>query len=131
MQRFLRSALAVCVVFAAIGAEASDAQRGKALYESRCIACHSLDANRVGPLHRGVFGRGAGAVKDYDYSPALRGSRIVWNERTLDAWLADPEASVPGQRMGFQVPDAADRADLIAYLKRESSRHVSPARQAR
>lgn len=102
-------------------AHAADAERGRALYESRCVACHSLDANRVGPMHRGVFGRKAGAVKDYDYSAALKTATTVWTEQTLDRWLADPEKLIPGQRMGYQVPDASDRADLIAYLERESS----------
>ena len=49
-----------------------------------------------------------------------RANRHVWNEKTLDAWLADPEKAVPGQKMGYQVPEANDRADLIAYLRRES-----------
>ena len=122
MRHLLLGAFALCVLDPAHGAQAADAQRGRTLYESRCIACHSLDANRVGPLHRGVFGRGAGGAKDYDYSPALKKSGIVWNEKALDGWLADPEKAVPGQKMGYQVPDATDRADLIAYLRRESGK---------
>ena len=96
---------------------AADAARGKQLYETRCIACHSIDANRVGPAHKGVFGRKAGGVKDYDYSPAVKASRIVWNARTLDRWLADPGKLIPGTKMGYSVPEAKDRADLIEYLK--------------
>jgi cytochrome c len=95
----------------------ADAARGKQLYESRCIGCHSIDENRVGPAHKGVFGRKAGAVKGYDYSPALKSSKVLWNERTLDRWLAGPEAVIPGQRMGFSVPAQADRADIIEYLR--------------
>lgn len=96
---------------------AGDAVRGQQLYESRCVACHSVEQSRVGPAHRGVFGRRAGRVADYDYSPALKASRLIWSERTLDAWLTNPERMIPGQRMGYQVTDANDRADLIAYLK--------------
>ena len=92
------------------------------LYDRRCIGCHSLDANRVGPAHRGVFGRKAGVAKDYDYSPALRNARLVWDAQTLDRWLADPEQLVPGQRMGYSVSEAADRADLIAYLREQAAR---------
>ena len=95
----------------------ADAARGKQLYESRCIGCHSLDANRVGPAHQGVFGRKAGSVKDYDYSGALKKSKVVWNEKTLDRWLANPEQLIPGQKMGFSVPEPKDRTDLIDYLK--------------
>jgi cytochrome c len=101
-------------------AVAADAERGKQLYESRCVGCHSIDENRVGPAHRGVFGRKAGGVKDYDYSPALKSSKVVWNEKTLDRWLTNPESLIPGQKMGFTVAEAADRADLIEYLRRET-----------
>lgn len=101
---------------------AGDAARGEQLYLSRCGACHSLDENRAGPAHRGVFGRKAGAAGGYAYSPALKASGIVWNERNLDRWLADPEKLVHGQKMGFSVPGRRDRDDLIAYLKKASRR---------
>lgn len=93
-----------------------DAQRGKALYESRCVACHSIDEHRTGPAHRGVFGRRVGNAPGYKYSVELAASRMRWTAQTLNAWLADPEDFIPGQRMGFQVDDAQDRADLIAWL---------------
>lgn len=96
---------------------AADAKRGKTLYESRCVGCHSIDENRVGPAHRGVFGRKAGSAQGFDFSPALRASRVIWSEKTLDRWLTNPEATIPGQRMGFAVPEAADRADIIEYLR--------------
>ena len=108
-----------CAAFAA-QAFSADAVRGKQLYESQCFACHSLDANRVGPAHQGVFGRKAGSVKDYDYSDAVKKSKVIWNEKTLDRWLTNPEATIPGQKMGFSVQQARDRADLIEYLKSES-----------
>lgn len=95
---------------------AGDATRGKLLYESRCIACHSVDAHRVGPLHLGVLGRKAGSAPGYDYSAALARSTLRWTAGNLDAWLADPEKLVPGQKMGYSVPVPADRADLVAYL---------------
>jgi len=101
----------------AFPAKAGDRERGKQLYESRCIACHSIDDNRAGPAHRGVFGRKAGSAPGFDYSPALRASKLVWNEKTLNRWLADPEKLIPGQKMGFTVPEAKDRADLIEFLK--------------
>lgn len=101
----------------ALRGETGDAMRGARLYEARCSGCHSVDAHRVGPAHRGVFGRRAGTASGFDYSPALRASALVWNERTLDAWLADPEQTIPGQAMGYRVEAARDRADLIAYLR--------------
>ena len=99
-----------------------DANNGKLLYASRCIACHSIDASLAGPAHRGVFGRKAGSVIDFDYSPALKKSRVIWNEKTLDKWLANPEKAIPGQKMNYSVADAGERGDLIAYLKTQTRR---------
>lgn len=95
---------------------AGDAARGRAAYEARCGACHSVQADRIGPRHAGVFGRKAGSLPGFDYSPALRASSVVWNEKTLEQWLGDPESLIPGQRMGYQIGDAALRADIVAYL---------------
>ena len=81
MMRIVLAALAL----AGGAANAADAARGRELYETRCIACHSIDANRVGPAHRGVFGRKAGSVRDYDYSPAVawpRSSGRLWRRCT-------------------------------------------------
>lgn len=96
---------------------AGDAARGRAIYETRCIGCHSVDDDRVGPAHRGVFGRKAGGRAGFAYSAALKQSSVVWNEKTLDAWLADPQKFIPGQGMNVQVEDAGAREDLVAYLR--------------
>lgn len=56
----------------------------------------------------------------FAYSLALRRSAIVWQRATLDAWLVNPEALIPGQRMGYSVDNAVDRADIIAYLRQVS-----------
>lgn len=94
----------------------ADATRGKTLYEDRCVGCHSVNSNRVGPAHKGVVGRKAGGVKDFDYSPALQTSKIVWDVALLQQWLSNPEALIPGQRMGYSVDEAKDRLDLAEYL---------------
>jgi cytochrome c len=93
-----------------------DADHGKALYQG-CQACHSIDDNDLGPRHRGVVGRRAGSVEDYSYSPALKTSGLTWNELTLDRWLTNPSALVPGTKMFFKIDDPQARADIIAYLK--------------
>jgi cytochrome c len=97
-------------------AAGGDAIRGKDAYEARCGGCHSVAADRVGPRHAGVFGRRAGGVAGFAYSNALRNSGLTWNAETLERWLADPEALVPGQRMGYSLGDAQARADVVAYL---------------
>ncbi|HEY2662246.1 MAG TPA: c-type cytochrome [Caulobacteraceae bacterium] len=92
-----------------------DPVHGKALYQA-CSGCHSLDENDVGPKHRGVVGRHAGVVPGYAYSPALKGSGLVWTPANLDRWLTNPQALVPGARMFFSLRDPQSRADVIAYL---------------
>jgi cytochrome c len=93
-----------------------DAAHGKTLYQG-CQACHSIDDNDLGPRHRGVVGRRAGSVEDYSYSTALRTSGLTWDEATLDRWLTNPSALVPGTKMFFKIDDPQTRADIIAYLK--------------
>ncbi|MBS0378972.1 MAG: c-type cytochrome [Proteobacteria bacterium] len=94
---------------------AGDPVRGQSLYQA-CTSCHSVDENDIGPKHRGVLGRRAGSIPDYNYSAALKASGLTWDAATLDRWLTNPQALVPGTKMFFQLPDAQKRADLIAYL---------------
>ena len=93
-----------------------DADHGEAFHETRQHS-DSLDKNDVGPRHRGVFGRKAASLPDYDYSDALKSANITWNEETLDKWLTDPQAVAPGAKMFFHLDNPQDRADVIAYLK--------------
>ncbi|WP_438860372.1 c-type cytochrome, partial [Achromobacter spanius] len=94
-----------------------DARRGEEIY-GRCLACHALAYNRTGPRHCGLLGRRAGSVPGYSYSQAMKQSGIIWNEQTLDVFLKNPMAAVPGTSMGYAgIADAGERADLIAYLK--------------
>jgi cytochrome c len=97
-------------------AAGGNAVRGAELYEARCGACHSVAADRIGPRHAGLIGRRAGSVPGFDYSDALRHAGFHWNAERLESWLTDPEALVPGQRMGYRLGDEGDRADVIAYL---------------
>jgi cytochrome c len=92
-----------------------DSARGKDLYQA-CAACHSIEDNDLGPKHRGVVGRRAGSVSDYNYSAALKGSGLTWDPGTLNRWLINPSALVPGTKMYFKVDDAQSRADIISYL---------------
>ncbi len=99
------------------------AQDGPRIFQ-RCYACHSLDPaerNLSGPTLRGIFGRRAGTLNGFDYSPALReagGHGLVWTDETLDRFLEDPDEVVPGVRMGgVRLRDAAERGALIQWLK--------------
>ncbi len=112
---------------------AADARRGERVY-ARCLACHALAYDRVGPRHCGLLGRQAGSVPGFAYSKAMKESRLIWDEKTLDRFLAHPVQVVPGTAMTYDgVPDAKDRGDLIAYLRQASDlpecRNVQPAKR--
>jgi len=119
-------ALAAAIIATDVRAEtpSGNAKRGAQLF-SACAACHSLapDRNMTGPSLAGVWERKAGNLKSFErYSPALKASAIVWDERTLDAWLTSPSHFIPDNRMTFAgMSDAGQRADLIAFLKAASS----------
>jgi cytochrome c len=110
-------ALCALVFQTTMADSAGDAKRGEQLYQQKCKACHSVEDNSTGPRHKGVFGRRAGTVADYRYSLALEDQDFEWNDQTLDAWLTDPSAVVPGNLMGMAIKSAQERQDLIAYLK--------------
>ena len=78
LRTLVAGALGVWIGHPTVALAEGDAERGKTVYE-RCQGCHSLDANRIGPLHRGVFGRQAGEVTGYGYSKALEKSDVIWN----------------------------------------------------
>ena len=119
------AALMLLTCAPAIAAEGNPA-RGEQIYR-RCQGCHSIDANRVGPRHAGLFGRRAGSLDDYNYSDAMRASGVVWDETTLDQFLTAPRKFIPGTKMPFAgIPDARERTDLIAYLKKATAQAPTP-----
>ena len=103
------------------GGPKGDATRGEALY-AQCAACHKLQENSTGPMHCGLIGRPAGSVAGFAYSEAMKNSGLVWDATTLDEFLTSPISYVSGTMMGFAgLPDATERADVIAYLQRAGS----------
>jgi cytochrome c len=99
-----------------------DPARGQRFFGRTCVACHSLEAgkNMTGPSLSGVWGRKAGSLPSFPrYSPALKSADLVWSDQTLDSWLMDPKAFIPGNRMIFPgLQDDRERADIIAFLKK-------------
>ena len=117
----IRATLALFVVLlvAAPARAGSDAARGEARFQD-CAACHKLEpgVNNVGPSLHGIFTRKAGELADFRFSPAMKRSGIAWTPETLDKYIADPQAMVPGNRMPYAgMASADDRASLIAYLQ--------------
>ena len=111
--------MTVGAIFGAAAAWAEgDAAKGARAIKP-CLACHALQEGRhmTGPSLNAVIGRKAGSAAGFErYSPAIKSSAIIWTGDTLDAWLANPQALIPGNRMAFIIEDKAARADIIAYL---------------
>ncbi len=117
--QFVMAALAMAAALPQAALAAGDAAAGAAVFKSKCTICHSVTQgqNRVGPSLFGVVGRKSGQAPNYNYSEANKNSGKTWDEATLDVYLTNPRALVPGTKMAFAgLPDATDRANVIAYL---------------
>jgi len=106
------------LLLAAKAHAAGDAAAGKTAFENQCSTCHTtvIGKNGFGPSLAGVVGRKAGALEGYTYTPAMTNSHLTWDAATLDSFITNSVAKVPGTSMPVQVGDAATRADIIAYL---------------
>jgi len=109
--------LASVLVLAAASANAQAAPSSFA----QCGVCHTVSkgaANGIGPNLYGVFGKKSGAVAGFNYSPALKAHKVIWDAKSLDKWLTAPASFIPGSRMPYAgQADAKKRAELVAYLK--------------
>jgi cytochrome c len=114
--RLMVRASAIAIWAFGCPAWAQDIEMGKQVF-SACAPCHAPDQNGVGPKIGGVLNRPAGSVEGFRYSRAMKNSKIVWDEKSLDAYLAEPQKLVPGNLMPFSgIADAQKRSDLIVYL---------------
>ena len=108
-------------------AMAADAEKGNAAFTAKCALCHQIGPNAqnlVGPQLNGIAGHKAAGVADYAmYSTGMKKlgeEGFTWTDEHLDKWIADPKAMIADSPMALAfpgVPDAAERADIIAYLK--------------
>jgi cytochrome c len=120
--RFVASflTLALLLQFAGSGSgRAADVDAGKADFK-KCALCHTTEAgkNKVGPSLFGVVGRKAASLEGYNYSEAMKKYDHDWDPKTLDTYLADPRAAVPGTKMIFPgIKDEKERQDVIGYLE--------------
>ncbi len=111
-------AAAALAVASVARVQAADPDNGKKLFD-QCAACHSLGepGDFEGPMLKGVIGRKAGSLEEYRYSAAMKRSGVTWDAASLDKYVADPQAFIPGNRMAFAgIADQSQRDDLIAYL---------------
>jgi cytochrome c len=113
----LLPALAAASLLLMGSAHAQDASAGKAVF-AQCTACHSIDGtNGAGPSLQGINGRKAGSFAGFRYSRAMKNATTTWDATSLDAYIASPQTALPGNVMPFSgLPDAKQRADLVAYL---------------
>jgi cytochrome c len=125
----MRPAWVVTVLMAVAAAAISQTPEssGKDLFARRCGGCHSLDRPMEGPPLRNVYGRAAGSWRDFQYSDALKNSKMTWNEDLLDKWLTNTESLAPNNDMSFRVTSRQERRDIIAYLKSLSHGTMSSA----
>jgi len=96
-----------------------DAGKGEKLFKQLCTVCHSMTAHGTGPMLKGVAGSAIASKDGFSYSAAMKAnSSKKWSDGLLDKYLKSPADFAPGNAMAFAgVPNAKDRADLIAYLK--------------
>lgn len=112
-------ALGVLLALAAGPSAAADIEAGKTAFK-KCALCHTTEAgkNKIGPSLFGVVGRKSASLENFNYSEGMKKFDHTWDEATLDTYLADPRASVPGTKMIFPgVKDEKERQDVIAYLE--------------
>ena len=98
---------------------AGDAAAGQDLFLDRCVMCHVAEGGGQGPSLKGVYGRKAATVPGFPYSAALKASGVTWTGPELDRFLTNPGVAIPGTAMPITVPDARQRANLIAYFAGE------------
>jgi cytochrome c2 len=121
--RIFIAPLILCAIGAAAdAADSGGAAAGKAYFSLTCRQCHSAEAGdgggEIGPSLIGLFGRTAGVGDSrFAYSKALTDSKLVWNAETLDRFLTDPGATVPGTTMALPIPVKTDRDNVIAYFR--------------
>ena len=109
----------VAGVLLAVPAQAQDAAQGQQVFKQQCNLCHEASAgkNRVGPTLFGVVGRQSGTVPGFHYSDGNKKAAVTWDEATLDRYLVNPRATVPGTTMAYAgLKDDKKRKDLVAYL---------------
>ena len=125
------AALVACVGLvgtnSAVMAQAASSDDPELAFNGHCRECHAFDKgdNRIGPTLYGVVGRKAGTVPGFGYSESLKDSGITWSEQVLDQWITNPNKVVPGNNMGAifsGLPDAAERAKIIAFLKGDTKK---------
>jgi cytochrome c len=112
--------VAMSSIFVATSANAQDPAAGEKVF-AQCRACHQVGEkakNMVGPLLNGLFGRTAGSIEGYSYSPANKSSGLTWDDATFREYIKDPKAKIPGTKMVYAgLKDEKRIDDLIAFLK--------------
>ncbi len=111
------SILALGALTASAALAQGDPKHGQEVFQDQCSGCHVLTGQGfAAPPLAGVYGRKAGTAA-FQYSDAMKKSGIVWNDASLGAFISDPDKTIPGTAMTFNLTDTQQRDDVVAYLK--------------
>ena len=119
LTKTLAAALTLSILFLPGAGKIARAADGAQIFRQDCAICHDTEPgkNKLGPSLAGIVGRKSGSIADYTYSSAMRSAGLTWDEKTLDKYLTNPHAVVPGTKMLFiGVKNGKDRQALIQYL---------------
>jgi cytochrome c len=119
MSRWFVAIVLLLTSAAPVAAQAPNVEAGKVVFRQSCALCHAATPGRaiVGPSLFNVVGRRSGGELGYQYSEANQTAGLTWDAATLDRYLADPRATIPGTKMAFAgIANEQNRRDLIAYL---------------
>jgi cytochrome c len=140
MRRRLRTSVPALIslgsllAYSVLAVPAADRDEGEVKFNNHCRTCHSTqkDDNRLGPSLHGIFGAKAGTVPGYaNYSQGLKTSGIVWDEASLDRFIANPDTVIPSNNMKPYkgVTDAAVRKQIVGFLESKSTAQPQPEKQ--
>ena len=119
MMRYAAAVIAAVLVWPALAQAEGDPAAGKTVF-NKCAACHSIKPgeNKIGPSMHGIVGRASHSAEGYKYTDPMTAYSVTWDQPTLDAYLVNPRATVPGTKMIFAgLKSETERANLIAYLE--------------